>query len=59
MGEDTIVYVPCGTIIYDAITNEGLADLWNRATASSPPGAEGAAEATHFFKLFEKGPEVL
>lgn len=27
MGEDTIVYVPCGTIIYDAITNEGLADL--------------------------------
>lgn len=27
MGEDTVVLVPCGTIIYDALTNEGLADL--------------------------------
>ncbi len=27
MGEDTVVMVPCGTIIYDALTNEGLADL--------------------------------
>jgi Predicted GTPase len=26
-GEDTVVLVPCGTIIYDAMTNEGLADL--------------------------------
>lgn len=26
-GDDTIVLVPCGTIIYDATTNEGLADL--------------------------------
>lgn len=26
-GKDEIIYVPCGTIIYDAHTNEGLADL--------------------------------
>lgn len=26
-GEDEIVYVPCGTIIYDARSNDGLADL--------------------------------
>ncbi len=26
-GDDVIIYVPCGTIIYDAETNEGLADL--------------------------------
>lgn len=26
-GEDVVIYVPCGTIIYDAVTNEGLADL--------------------------------
>lgn len=26
-GKDTVIYVPCGTIIYDAETNEGLADL--------------------------------
>ena len=27
IGEDTVVLVPCGTIVYDAMTNEGLADL--------------------------------
>ncbi len=27
MGQDKVVLVPCGTIIYDAETNEGLADL--------------------------------
>ncbi len=27
MGDDTVVLVPCGTIIYDSETNEGLADL--------------------------------
>lgn len=26
-GKDIVIYVPCGTIIYDAETNEGLADL--------------------------------
>lgn len=26
-GKDEIVFVPCGTIIYDAITGEGIADL--------------------------------
>ncbi|MEG1911756.1 MAG: GTPase ObgE [Cloacibacillus sp.] len=26
-GEDKIIYVPCGTVIYDAETNEGYADL--------------------------------
>ena len=26
-GEDKIIYVPCGTVIYDADTNEGYADL--------------------------------
>ena len=26
-GEDTIIKVPCGTVIYDAVTNEGYADL--------------------------------
>ena len=27
IGEDIVILVPCGTIIYDALTNEGLADL--------------------------------
>lgn len=26
-GKDEIIYVPCGTILYDAVTGEGLADL--------------------------------
>jgi len=26
-GDDVVIYVPCGTIIYDAVTNEGIADL--------------------------------
>lgn len=26
-GEDKIIYVPCGTVIYDSETNEGYADL--------------------------------
>lgn len=26
-GDDIVIHVPCGTIIYDAETNEGLADL--------------------------------
>lgn len=26
-GKDIVIYVPCGTIIYDAVSGEGLADL--------------------------------
>ena len=57
MGEDTVVLVPCGTIIYDALTNEGLADLvepGDRFVAAS--GGRGGRGNRYFSSSARKAP---
>lgn len=60
IGEDTVVLVPCGTIVYDAMTNEGLADLvepGDRFLAAR--GGRGGKRKPLFFQFRQKSPKVL
>lgn len=57
MGEDTLILVPCGTIIYDAQTDEGLADLvepGDRFLAAR--GGRGGRGNRYFANAMRKAP---
>lgn len=56
-GEDKTIYVPCGTIVYDAETNEGLADLveaGDRFVAAK--GGRGGRGNRYFSSASRKAP---
>lgn len=56
-GDDTIIYVPCGTIIYDAKTNEGLADLVEVGDKFiAAKGGRGGRGNRHFSNSIRKAP---
>lgn len=56
-GKDTVIYVPCGTIIYDAATNDGLADLVESGDRFfAARGGRGGRGNRYFSSALRKAP---
>nr|WP_290222433.1 GTPase ObgE [Trichocoleus desertorum] len=57
-GEDRIIEVPCGTVIYDAVTDEVLGDLITPGqTFCAAQGGKGGLGNKHFLSNHNRAPE--
>ena len=57
-GEDRVLQVPVGTVIYDAETDEQLADLSAPGARWSVPGGRGGKGNTHFATATHRTPRM-